>query len=137
MGAERMQLTLEFGHPLLEDLGAGPIAECRVAEAQHLASQLGRVVVDPTHPLIHHESASRQPVIEGWEWERFVGRWGEVVDPWYHPGHHRPDDPTDRRRNADGLAPTGPDGRWAPRTPTIRPRVHRARLQPPTDDPQG
>ena len=97
----------------------------------------GRIVIDPTIPLIHHESASREPVIEAWEWERFVSRWGEVIDPWYHPGHHRPDDPSDRRRNADGLAPSNPDGRWPLRTPTIRPQVHRARLQPPTNPSQG
>ncbi len=36
-----------------------------------------RVVVEPAAILIHHESASREPVIESWEWERFVARWGE------------------------------------------------------------
>ena len=99
-----------------------------------LQREIGRIVIDPTTPLVHHESASRVPVIEAWEWETFVGRWGEVVDPWYHPGHHRPDDPHDRRRNADRLPPDEPDGRWALRTPTIRPTVHRARLEAPTAD---
>ncbi len=93
-----------------------------------LQREIGRVVVDPTSPLIHHESASRQPVIEGWEWERFVGRWGEVVDPWYHPGHHRPDDAGERRRNADHLPPDDPDGTWELRTSAVHPHVHRARL---------
>ncbi len=36
-----------------------------------------RVVVEPAATLIHHESASREPVIEPWEWERFAARWGE------------------------------------------------------------
>ena len=99
-----------------------------------LQREVGRVIVDPSVPLIHHESASRVATIESWEWERFVGRWGEIVDPWYHPGHHRPDDPHDRRRNADHLDPDDPLGSWALRTPTIHPRVHRARLEAPIDE---
>ena len=51
-----------------------------------------RVVVEPAATLIHHESASREPVIEPWEWERFIYRWGEMTDPWHHLGDHRPDD---------------------------------------------
>ena len=99
-----------------------------------LQRQIGRVIVDPTVPLVHHESASREPVIESWEWETFVTRWGEIVDPWYHPGHHRPDDPDDRRRNADHLPPSEPHGSWPLRTPTLRPSVHRARLAAPAGE---
>lgn len=51
-----------------------------------------RVVVEPAAILVHHESASREPVIEPWEWERFTFRWGEVIDPWHPSGDHRPDD---------------------------------------------
>ncbi|MEM9466043.1 MAG: glycosyltransferase [Actinomycetota bacterium] len=98
-----------------------------------LQRTVGRIIVDPTTPLLHHESASRQPVIEDWEWETFVGRWGEIVDPWYHPGHHRPDEPTARRRNADHLPPRSLDGRWPLRTPTVRPSVHRARMTAPSE----
>lgn len=52
-----------------------------------------RVVVEPTATLIHHESASRAPVIEPWEWERFTARWGEDASSWHLPadsatGHH-------------------------------------------------
>ena len=44
-----------------------------------------RVVVEPAATLIHHESASRAPVIEPWEWERFVARWGEEANSWRLP----------------------------------------------------
>ncbi len=44
-----------------------------------------RVVVEPAATLIHHESASRPPVIEPWEWERFINRWGEKADSWHLP----------------------------------------------------
>ncbi|MCQ3812075.1 MAG: glycosyltransferase family 2 protein [Acidimicrobiia bacterium] len=50
-----------------------------------------RVVVEPAATLVHHESSSREPVIEHWEWERFVHRWGEMTDPWCHLRDHRPD----------------------------------------------
>ena len=43
-----------------------------------------RVVVEPAATLVHHESASRPPVIEPWEWDRFIFRWGEAAD-WGHP----------------------------------------------------
>ncbi len=39
-----------------------------------------RVVVAPAAVLTHHESASRAPVIEPWETERFLARWGEAPD---------------------------------------------------------
>ena len=51
-----------------------------------------RVIVEPAATLIHHESASREPVIEPWEWERFVHRWGEITDPWRHLRDHRSGD---------------------------------------------
>ena len=52
-----------------------------------------RVVMEPAATLIHHESASRAPVIEPWEWERFITRWGEDASSWHLPvnsatGHH-------------------------------------------------
>ena len=51
-----------------------------------------RVVVEPAATLIHHESASREPVIEPWEWERFTHRWGELTGPGHNPRDHRSDD---------------------------------------------
>lgn len=88
-----------------------------------------RVVVEPAARMIHHESASRPPITHAWEWDRFVGRWGDVVDPWYHPAYHRPDDPDDRRRNADHLPPTSPHRDHRPRSTTLRSRVHHARVE--------
>ncbi len=35
-----------------------------------------RVVLEPSAILVHHESASRKPVIELWEQKRFIRRWG-------------------------------------------------------------
>lgn len=56
-----------------------------------------RVVVEPAATLMHHESASRPPVIEPWEWERFLARWGEEADSWPLPVNsatgHRYDSP--------------------------------------------
>ena len=46
-----------------------------------------RVVMEPAATLIHHESASRPPVIEPWEWERFIARWGESTSSWHHPNN--------------------------------------------------
>ena len=52
-----------------------------------------RTVVEPSATLVHHESSSRPPVIEPWECERFVKRWGEAPESSRHPinsqnGHH-------------------------------------------------
>lgn len=44
-----------------------------------------RVVVEPAATLIHHESASRPPVIEPWEWERFITRWAGTAGSQHHP----------------------------------------------------
>ncbi len=44
-----------------------------------------RAMVEPAAMLIHHESASRAPVIEPWEWERFTARWGEETRSWPRP----------------------------------------------------
>lgn len=44
-----------------------------------------RVVVEPAATLVHHETASRAPVIEPWEWERFNARWGEEASSWHRP----------------------------------------------------
>ena len=89
-----------------------------------------RVILEPDARLVHFESASREARIDPWEWDTFIGRWGGVEDPWYHPGYHRPDDPHDRRRNADHLPADDPVGAWPLRTATIRPRPHRSRLRP-------
>lgn len=88
-----------------------------------------RVVMEPDAVAVHHESASRRPHIDPWEWDRWIHRWGEVVDPWYHPGHHRPDDPDDLRRNADHLD-GAPWESTVPRDTAIRPRVHHSRVAP-------
>jgi GT2 family glycosyltransferase len=88
-----------------------------------------RVVIEPGAVIVHHETLTRTPEISAEEWDRWIGRWGEIEDPWYHPGHHRPDDPDDLRRNADHLPPH-PDDRSPPvrlRTTRLRCRVHRAR----------
>ena len=86
-----------------------------------------RVVVEPAAVLVHFESASRYPQIRKQEWDRFIYRWGEVVDPWYHPAFHRPDDPENLRLNADHLDPVDQDGQWSPRDTAIRSRVHHSR----------
>ena len=44
-----------------------------------------RVVVAPAATLTHHESASRPPVIEPWESERFIARWGETASSLPRP----------------------------------------------------
>ena len=90
-----------------------------------------RVVVEPAAALIHHESASREPVIEPWEWERFIYRWGEVDDPWYHPAFWRPSEPDHKYLNADHLAPVDPDGSWPARTTAIRPKMHPSQMNLP------
>ena len=86
-----------------------------------------RVVVEPAAILLHHEGGSRESVIQPWEWDRFVHRWGEVADPWYHPAYWRPDDPDCLNRNADHLDPVDPDGAWPARDTLLRSRVHRGR----------
>ncbi|MCY4272979.1 MAG: glycosyltransferase, partial [bacterium] len=63
-----------------------------------------KVVTDPTAVLIHHESASREPVIEPWEWERFVSRWGEDPASLCHP-IDRADDHADDRADDPGDNP--------------------------------
>jgi len=88
-----------------------------------------RVVFNPEAMLVHHEGASREPVTHGWEWDRFVHRWGHVVDPWYHPAFLRPDDPGDRRRNADHLLPGTVPEAGELRTAVVRSDVHEARLR--------
>ena len=90
---------------------------------------VGRVVVEPMATLVHHETLSREPVITAEEWDRWIGRWGEIVDPWYHPGHRRPDDPHRLARNADHLEPGPDDPTPQPqaRRPRLRSRVHRGR----------
>jgi GT2 family glycosyltransferase len=90
---------------------------------------VGRVVIDPTAALVHHETLTREPVITADEWSRWIDRWGEIVDPWYHPAYHRPDDPHDLARNANHLEPGADDPERPPqaRRPRLRSRVHRGR----------
>ncbi len=89
-----------------------------------------RTVIEPGAVLTHDEGATRGGRIERWEWDRFVHRWGSVVDPWYHPAYVRPGDPNDPRRDADHLLPaTGLDSA-EPREATIQPRVHHSRTTP-------
>ncbi|MCY3632633.1 MAG: glycosyltransferase [bacterium] len=80
-----------------------------------------RVVVEPAALLLHHESASRERVIEPWEWDRFHGRWGGIEDPWYHPAYWRPNNPDYMNHNADHLAPVDAEGSWPIRTAELRP----------------
>ena len=87
-----------------------------------------RVVVEPAAILVHHESASREQVIEPWEWGRFLFRWGEVADPWYHPAFWRPDEADHRNRNADHLGPIDPKDSWPARTPAIQSRMHESQI---------
>ena len=87
-----------------------------------------RVVVEPAAVLIHHESASREQVIEPWEWGRFIYRWGEVVDPWYHPAYRRPDVPHHKNRNADHLGPVDPEASWPARSTEIQSKMHESQI---------
>ena len=87
-----------------------------------------RVIVEPEATLVHRESFSRVACIFEWEWHRWIKRWGEVSDPWYHPGYERPDDPTNLRLNADHLEPTEHHDHCDPRDTTIKVGVHRPRI---------
>lgn len=87
-----------------------------------------RVIVEPAATLVHRESFSREARIYDWEWDRWLERWGEVVDPWYHPGYQRPDDPANLRRNADHLEPAEHQDHREPRDTAIKGRAHRPRI---------
>ncbi len=87
-----------------------------------------RVIVEPLASLEHLESFTRAPLIHEWEWDRWIDRWGEVLDPWYHPSYHRPDDPERLHLNADHLEPLEPSDNLEPRDTSITPRVYRTRL---------
>lgn len=89
----------------------------------------GRIVIEPAARLVHHETLTRAPAISAAEWDRWIDRWGEIVDPWYHPAHHRPDDPHALARNADHLPPRPDDPPVVvqPRRPVLVSRVHRGR----------
>ncbi|WP_420638533.1 glycosyltransferase family 2 protein [Candidatus Poriferisocius sp.] len=90
-----------------------------------------RVVVEPSATLIHHESASRTPVVEAWEWERFVYRWGHLDDPWYHPAYWRTNDPDALTANADHRDPVDQHGTWPARSTTVPSRIHAAQTNLP------
>ena len=93
-----------------------------------------RTVLEPAAALVHHESQTRSPTVEGWEWNRFARRWGRIADPWYHPGYARPGDPDDPHRDAEHEPPARPPMDAAPRTAEIRRgfrRAARAELPPP------
>lgn len=87
-----------------------------------------RVIVEPVAQLTHFESMSREPHIRKQEWDRYIHRWGEVIDPWYHPAFHRPDDLECLRLNVDHLDPVNQDGRWPARDAMIRSQVHHSRV---------
>ncbi|MBT5852033.1 MAG: glycosyltransferase family 2 protein [Acidimicrobiaceae bacterium] len=87
-----------------------------------------RVVFEPAASLTHHESASREAVTESREWDRYIGRWGHVRDPWYHPGHARPDDPHRLARNADHLDPDRVPFITQARSTAIVCQVHHSRI---------
>lgn len=94
-----------------------------------LQRAVGRVVVEPAARFVHHETASRESVITAEEWDRWIDRWGEIEDPWYHPGYRRIDDPLRLHRNADHLEPIEDLAPAADRVrfPELRSRVHRGR----------
>ncbi len=100
-----------------------------------LRRSVGRVVVEPQATLLHHETLTRVAETTAAEWDRWIFRWGEIVDPWYHPGHHRPDDPHRLHLNADHLDPPADTARpsAAARTGVLRSRVHRGRAAPTAD----
>ena len=90
-----------------------------------------RVVVEPAAMLVHHESSSRTPIVERWEWGRFIRRWGRFNDPWYHPAYWRPNNPEHVSRNADHLIPIDPDGSWPARGTTIQSKMHLSQMNLP------
>ncbi|MDW3217942.1 MAG: hypothetical protein R8F63_04950 [Acidimicrobiales bacterium] len=100
-----------------------------------LQRSVGRVVIEPAARFVHHETLSREPVIAAEEWDRWIDRWGEIEDPWYHPGFRRPDDPHALHHNADHLDPgeEPPASALRLREPVLRSRVHRARVPSPPD----
>jgi len=89
-----------------------------------------RVVFEPAAQLVHLESASRDDAIKLEEWNTFVGRWGQIDDPWYHPGFHRPDLPHNRRLNADHLPPIRTWNVGSLRQPMTSSTFHQPRLRP-------
>lgn len=50
-----------------------------------------RIVYDPDLVMYHFESSTRDPVVEAWEIEQLVDRWGQVaaVDPFDNPNLRR------------------------------------------------
>jgi hypothetical protein len=87
-----------------------------------------RVVIEPAARVVHHETLSRKAAITAEEWDRWIDRWGEIVDPWYHPDFYRPDDPHDLARNANHFPPKGAIiAPGPPRLPLLQSRVHRGR----------
>jgi hypothetical protein len=94
-----------------------------------LQRAVGRVIIEPAATLVHHETLTREPIIAPEEWDRWIDRWGEIVDPWYHPAYHRPDDPHRLADNADHLdpRPADPPVPVIARRPELHSRVHRGR----------
>jgi len=123
----RRSVVLEFGGLCLEL----PRSFNDVDLCLKLRRHGHRVLFDPDVQLIHLESASREDAIAPEEWNTFVGRWGQIDDPWYHPGFHRPDLPDRRQLNADHLAPVRV---WDPgplRRTVLTSRFPNPRLIPP------
>ena len=90
-----------------------------------------RIIIEPGATLIHHETASREAQIDGWEWDRYIGRWGEIDDPWYHPGYERPDEPDSLNLNVNHIEPSIRREWLTPRGTSIHPAVHHVRERPP------
>lgn len=98
-----------------------------------------RVIVEPTATAMHHESLSRTAEIFDWEWQRWIERWGEVADPWYHPDYYRPDIALELHLNADHLEPYAQHDHFEPRDTAIvpaayHPRPLRTRERPPCEE---
>lgn len=86
-----------------------------------------RTIVEPGAMLMHRESLSRTAHIFDREWQRWLDRWGEVTDPWYHPDYHQPNDPTSLNLNANHLEPPVRRNHFQARDTSLSPRVHHRR----------
>ncbi len=97
-----------------------------------------RVIIEAGATAMHHESLSRTPRIYDWEWERWIERWGDIVDPWYHPDYHRPDQAQQLNLNADHLEPLAHRDRFTARDTKITPASYYGRpLHAPAKEPES
>lgn len=93
-----------------------------------------RVIIEPGATAVHRESLSRKARIFDWEWDRWIDRWGEVADPWYHPDYYRPDDALRLHLNADHLEPLERRDHLEPRDTALIPVAYHARPHHASDD---